>query len=329
MAVLAVAEQRGGVVRRVTLEVISGARVVAEALEVDVHALVLGPSGITAAAEELGKYGATRVLVGEEERFETYDPDVYVAAIEPVLRSGAYTAVLFPATSMGRDLAPRLAARLGVPLVPDATKLDVEGGQLRITRPVYGGRAFARLAVDATPILATLRPNVFKVAERPVAATIDRLDAPEPEGPPRVRVVEVREAAEGMLDVSEATAVVSGGRGMRGPENWWMLEELCRAIGPHCSLGASRAVVDAGWRPHSEQVGQTGKTVAPRLYIAVGISGAMQHLAGMRTASTIVAINKDQDAPIFKVADYGIVGDALEVVPRLTAEIAEARRRRS
>jgi len=193
---------------------------------------------------------------------------------------------------------------------------------MRVVRPVYSGKAFATVEIDATPALASIRPNVFPAVERPAAGRVTTF-APEVDPSSwRLRVVERKRAAEGAVDVAEASVIISGGRGMKDPSHWHLLEKLRDALGPGVALGASRAVVDAGWRPHGEQVGQTGKTVAPKLYFAVGISGAVQHLAGMRTAKTIVAINRDADAPIFAVADYGIVGDLFEILPRLTEEIA-------
>lgn len=323
--ILAIAEQREGALRRVSQEVVSAARGLADALGAEVHALVLGPAGIADRAAELGRWGADRVRVVEHEAFGLYNPDGYAQAVAAAVGDGGYFAVLFPASAQGKDLAPRVAAKLDVPLATDATALSIENGDLVVTRPVYAGKVFARVALDGEPRLVSLRPNVFRPAESPREATVERLDAALDPSTWRVRVREVVAAAGERPDVSEAAVVVAGGRGMRGPENWGLLEALCEAIGPRCTLGASRAVVDAGWRPHSEQVGQTGKTVSPQLYIAVGISGAIQHIAGMRTAGTIVAINKDPDAPIFKIADYGIVGDALEIVPRLTDEIRKLR----
>ena len=204
------------------------------------------------------------------------------------------------------------------------THLEVDGGRLVGTRPIYGGKALARIGFEASPALLSLRPNVFGTKGPQAEGRI------EPFTPAIPDVVGARivgfQAAEGeSVDVSEASVIVSGGRGMKGPEHWRLLEELRDALGPGTALGASRAVVDAGWRPHGEQVGQTGKTVAPKLYFAVGISGAVQHLAGMRTSQTIVAINKDPDAPIFAVADFGIVGDAFEILPKLATEITALR----
>ncbi|HEX7048981.1 MAG TPA: electron transfer flavoprotein subunit alpha/FixB family protein [Longimicrobiales bacterium] len=323
--VLIVAEQRDGALRRTSREVMTAARGIADALGVEAHALLIGAPGVAGQAAELGRFGADRVKVIEADALGRYHPEGYTDALARALEGEGYAAVFFTASAQGKDLAPRIAARLDVPLATDATGLAVEDGAVVVTRPVYAGKAFAQVVLEATPCLVSLRPNVFPAEENPRAGTVETLEAPASEGAWRLEVRGVAKTAGEKLDVAEAPVVVSGGRGLRGPENWTLLEELCDAIGPRCALGASRAVVDAGWRPHAEQVGQTGKTVAPQLYIAVGISGAIQHLAGMRTAGTIVAINKDPDAPIFKVADYGIVGDAFEVVPRLAAEIRKLR----
>lgn len=322
--ILAVAEQRAGSIRRVSHEVISAARAVAESMGGDVQVVVAGPPGLAQAAAELGRFGAEVVHVAEHEAFELYSPDGLAQTFADFIRGRDDAAVLFPATSFGKDLAPRIAARLDLPLATDATALTVEDGQLVITRPLYAGRVIARVTLDSPRPLVSLRPNVFRVVERPAAGTVTVMPVSGDPSAWRVTVREVRAAEGGKLDVGEAPIVVSGGRGMRGPENWHLLEQLRDALGPAAALGASRAVVDAGWRPHAEQVGQTGKTVSPKLYFAVAISGAMQHLAGMRSASTIVAINKDPDAPIFKVADYGLVGDAQEVLPRLAEELRKA-----
>jgi electron transfer flavoprotein alpha subunit len=197
----------------------------------------------------------------------------------------------------------------------------VESGKVRLLRPVYAGKAFARITVDASPVLASLRPNVFQPVEAPAAGAVEALGVEEDPSTWVTRVIAFEATGGDVPDVSEASIVVAGGRGLREPEQWQLLENLREALGSEAGLGASRAVVDAGWRPHGEQVGQTGKTVAPKLYFAVGISGAIQHLAGMRTAGTIVAVNRDADAPIFKIADYGIVGDLFEVVPQLTEAV--------
>lgn len=320
--ILAFGESRDGVLRKVSYEVVTAARSVADALGAEVDAVVLGPDGIGAEAGSLGQYGADRVWIGESENHRLYDAESATVAVAELAKDGDYRAILFPASALGKDLAPRVAARLGVPLATEATALDVEDGELLVTRPIFAGKAFAQVALAGTPQLVSLRPNVFTPEERPRTAEQQPLAAAREGG--RVRVREVVAADGERPDVADASVIVSGGRGLRGPEGWHILDDLCEALGSSAALGASRAVVDAGWRPHAEQVGQTGKTVSPRLYIAVGISGAIQHLAGMRTAHTIVAINKDPDAPIFKIADYGIVGDAFEVVPALTEAIKQA-----
>jgi electron transfer flavoprotein alpha subunit len=319
--VLAFAEQRDGEIRGTAREAVSAAARVAAGLGGEVHALVLGGAGVGASASDLGRYGAAVVEVGEHTDLASYHPDAYARVLADRVRAGAYGAVVIPATILGKDLAPRVAALLDVPLASDVTGLEVEGGAVRAVRPVYSGKAFARLRMEGTPAVVTIRPNVFQPTEAQAAGTVRSFSPEVDAGSWKVRVLERKAAGDGALDVAEATIVVSGGRGMKDPSNWNLLEGLRDAIGDGVALGASRAVVDAGWRPHSEQVGQTGKTVAPKLYVAVGISGAIQHLAGMRTSGTIVAINKDPDAPIFNVADYGIVGDLFEVVPRLTEEI--------
>lgn len=321
--VLAFIEQRDGHIGGSGRETVSVAAEVASGLGGSAEALVLGGPGTAEAASDLGRFGAESVAVGEHEALAEYNPEGYADVVAERIRVGGYSVVVFSATTLGKDLAPRVAALLDVPLATDATKVDVEDGRVVIERPVYAGKAFARLEIDASPVLVSVRPNVFQATERAAAGEMSTF---VPEVDPstwRARVVERTAGGAGALDVAEASVVVSGGRGMKDPSNWSLLEELRDALGPGAALGASRAVVDAGWRPHGEQVGQTGKTVAPKLYIAIGISGAIQHLAGMRTAQTIVAVNRDADAPIFNVADYGIVGDLFEVVPRLTETIAE------
>ena len=319
--VLAFAEQRDGQVGGSAREAVSTAARVAASLGGSAHALVLGSAGASAGAGSLGQFGAAKVLVGEHEALGDYNPEAYASVVSARIKAGGYAAVIFPATTLGKDLAPRVAAALDVPLAADVTGLEVESGKISIVRPVYSGKAFAHLEVEASPVLVSIRPNVFQASDSQAAGEVETFTPDLTAGAFRVRVIERKGASDGQLDVAEASVIVSGGRGMKDPENWALLEGLRDAIGSNAALGASRAVVDAGWRPHGEQVGQTGKTVAPKLYFAVGISGAIQHLAGMRTSQTIVAINKDPDAPIFSVADYGIVGDLFDVVPRLADEI--------
>ncbi len=288
--VLAVIEQKDGAVKKSGREAIAAARQIAGALGGNVDALTIDGSGAAAFAEPI----ATHV------------------------KQGGYAAVVLAASSTGRDLGPRLAVRLDAPLLMDVTAAGVDGGKITAGRPVYAGKALQQLASDAPLTIVAIRPNTF------AADTGDVKTGAASPATGSSTVKEVKAGEQGALDVGEASIVVSGGRGMKGPEHFHLIEALAKAFG-NAAVGASRAVVDAGWRPHGEQVGQTGKTVSPQLYIAVGISGAIQHLAGMRTAKVIVAINKDRDAPIFKVADYGIVGDAFEIVPALTEAISKAR----
>ena len=316
--VLAILEQRDGTVRKVSNEVATGARRLADALGGEVHALVCaaGPvSGVDAA----GRHGADTITTATNAAFGQYAPEGYARTIAERAQAGGYGAVVCAASAQGKDLAPRIAARLGVALAADITDVSVDGGAVVVTRPVYAGKALLKVRVGSKPAVLSLRPNVFTPVERPRPGIVETVAAAGDGG--HVVVKGIKAAAAGALDVAEAPIVVSGGRGLKEPANFKLLEELAQAFGGRAAVGASRAVVDAGWRPHGDQVGQTGKTVSPSLYIAVGISGAIQHLAGMRTAKVIVAINKDKDAPIFKIADYGVVGDLFEIMPQLTAEI--------
>jgi electron transfer flavoprotein alpha subunit len=316
--VLAVLEQRDGALRKVSHEVVTGARRLADALGGNVDAVIVA-AGAVRGADQLGRFGADKVVTLTNPAFGMYAPEGYAGAIAGRAKSGGYGAVVFAASATGKDLAPRVAARLGRPLAQDVTDIGVDGGAVTVIRPVYAGKALLKLKVVGVPAVVSLRPNVFTPVERPKAGVQESAAVDGSAG--RVVVKQIKAAEAGTLDVAEAPIIVSGGRGLKEPANFKMLEELAAAFGGRAAVGASRAVVDAGWRPHANQVGQTGKTVSPTLYVAVGISGAIQHLAGMRTAKVIVAINKDKDAPIFKVADYGIVGDLFEVVPKLTEEI--------
>jgi len=229
-----------------------------------------------------------------------------------------YSVVLLAGTAMGRDLGPRIAARVGAPYVNDVKSLE-GSGEITVTRPMYSGKAIATLKISASPCVLSIPPNAFAPVEASNAGTVEEVAVPSAEGPARAATAEVKAPEHAVLDVAEASIVVAGGRGVKEEGDFKVVEELAAAL--NGAVGASRAVVDNGWRSHSEQVGQTGKTVSPNLYIALGISGAIQHLAGMRSSKVIVAVNKDAEAPIFKVADYGIVGDLMEVAPKLTEEI--------
>jgi len=320
--VLAIVEQREGKVRGASLEAVSMATRLAQELGGVAHAILVGGSGVSAAGSAMGRFGAEKTLVTEMDALKDYHPQGYAHVVSEAIREGGYDAVVFSATAQGKDLAPRVAALLDVPLASDVTDLTVEGGNIVAVRPVFAGKAFSSVVFSASPAMLSIRPNAFQAQETPVDGITEAFD-PGGLDPSAwtIRVREFQPSQGSSKDVAEASIVVTGGRGMKESENWGILEDLRNALGEDSALGASRAVVDAGWRPHSEQVGQTGKTVAPKLYFALGISGAIQHLAGMRTSQTIVAVNKDPDAPIFQAADYGIVGDLFDVVPRLTEEI--------
>ncbi|MDX1396744.1 MAG: electron transfer flavoprotein subunit alpha/FixB family protein [Gemmatimonadota bacterium] len=321
--VLAVVEIRGGEATKAARETVSAARAVAGGLGGAVHVVAVGGPGTGAGAETLAANGADRICVAESPDLELYQPDVVAGVVAGLAGDGGYGAAMFAATAQGKDLAPRVAARLDRPLATEVVAVSADGGQITVRRPMYAGKAIATLRFGAAPALMTLRANVFAPTEAAGAGEVEDLEVGTVE--PRARVTAFEAGDRDQLDVSEASIIVSGGRGMQDPENWHLLEALVDALGAEATLGASRAVVDAGWRPHAEQVGQTGKTVSPNLYFAVGISGAIQHLAGMRTAKTIVAINRDAEAPIFGVADYGVVGDLFEILPRLTEEVRKAR----
>ena len=321
--VIAYAELRDGTLRPVARETVSAARALADGLNGRVVAVALGGPGSADAARELARFGADRILTAEHPALTNYHPDAAVRAIESTSEATAAAAIVFPASARGKDLSARVAGRLNRSLATEVTELGVEDGSVVATRPVYAGKAYAKLRFRATAALISIRPNVFPVVERQGGGLVETLDI-QP-GDARTRVTGIEGGSRERLDVREADIVVAGGRGLQAPEHWEILDDLVDALGPQATLGASRAVVDAGWRPHGEQVGQTGKVVSPSLYFAIGISGAIQHLAGMRTANVIVAVNKDPEAPIFGVANYGIVGDAFEVVPRLTEEIRTLR----
>jgi electron transfer flavoprotein alpha subunit len=273
----------------------------------------------------LGRHGADIVIVVEHPALARYNPETFAATVAERFRSGDYRAGFFSASAEGRDLAPRVAAKLGVSLASDVTGFEIHADSVTARHPAYTGKVVVTLRLTGTPALLSLRPGSITPVEQSRQA---RVEAAEPAIDPataRVIVTELSQRASTRLDLGEASIIVSGGRGLRAAENFKLVEDLAEAIG-NAAVGATRAVTDDGWRPATDQIGQTGRLVSPDLYIAVGISGAIQHLAGMRTAKTIVAINKDKDAPIFKIADYGIVGDLFEIVPRLTEEIRKARK---
>jgi electron transfer flavoprotein alpha subunit len=324
--ILAFAESRGGQLRKVALEIVTAARQSADSSGGgEVHAMLVGDPGIAAQAETLGRHGADRVVVVEHPALARYSPEVFAASVADRLRSGGYRAGLFAASAQGRDLAPRVAAKLGVSLAADVTGFELKNDASITRHPAYTGKVIVTLRLTGTPALLSLRPGSVTPVEHPRAAQVETTAPALDPAAARVTVTDMSQRAATKLDLGEASIIVSGGRGLRAAENFKLVEDLAAAIG-NAAVGATRAVTDDGWRPPTDQIGQTGRLVSPDLYIAVGISGAIQHLAGMRTAKTIVAINKDKDAPIFKIADYGIVGDLFEVIPRLTEEIRKVRK---
>jgi len=289
-----------------------------------VAALCIGGPGIAAKAAELGRYGADRVVVVEHPDLTRYSPEVFAATAAALLKSAGCRAGFFSASAEGRDLAPRVAAALNVSLASDITSFEVTGEALTARHPVYVGKAIATLRLTGTPALVSLRPGAVTAVEQSRSAQVESASPALDPAAARVKVTDLVQRAAARMDLGEAPVVVSGGRGLKAAENFKLVEDLAAAFG-NAAVGATRAVTDDGWRPSSDQIGQTGRLVSPALYVAVGISGAIQHLAGMRTAKVIVAINRDKDAPIFKLADYGIVGDLFEVVPRLTEAIKRIR----
>jgi electron transfer flavoprotein alpha subunit len=323
--VLVFAETRGGQVRKVALEAVTAARKLADASGGgEVHALLAGEPGIAAQAEQLGKYGAAAVTVVESPEFARFARESLAATLADKAKSGGYRAVMLGFSAQGRDLGPRVAARLDAPIASDVTDLSVSGDTITVKHPGYANKVIMTLTLTGSPVVLSVRPSAFTAAESPAAPRMENARAVPATGAV-VTVSEVKEGAKGRPDLGEAAIIVSGGRGLKAAENFRLIEELADAFG-NAAVGATRAVTDDGWRPHSDQIGQTGRQVSPQLYVAVGISGAIQHLAGMRSSKTIVAINKDREAPIFKVADYGIVGDVLEVVPALAAAVRDARK---
>ena len=323
--VLVFAETRGTALRKVALEAVTAARALADASGGgEVHALVAGPPGIGAVTEQLGQHGADLVLTVEHAGLANFERESIAATMADRARQGSYRAVVLGFSTQGRDLGPRLAARLDAPIGADVTEINVAGDAVTVKHPGFANKVMLTLTLTGSPVVLSVRPGAFTAKESARAARTESIQPAADPAAARVVVKQVVEGAKGRPDLGEAPIIVAGGRGLKAAENFKLVEALADAFG-NAAVGATRAVTDDGWRPHSDQIGQTGRQVSPQLYVAVGISGAIQHLAGMRTSKTIVAINKDKDAPIFKVADYGIVGDVLEVVPALTAAVAAAR----
>jgi len=312
--ILAIAEQIDGVFRKVTYEALSEGKRMAGSLGCDLTALVLG-AGVEDISKELGKYGADRILVADNPALSEYLTDAYTNVIADIIEKEDPAAVVLGASVQGRDLSARLSARLGAALAMDCVSVSVDGENLIVTRPMYGGKILADVALEGKIRIVAIRPNAMSIAKSQGAGSVEKLDVDV--GKIDLNFIE-KKLETGKIDLTEADVVVSGGRGMGGSD-YSVVEELAEIL--EGAVGASRSAVDEGWRLHSDQVGQTGKVVSPNLYIATGISGAIQHLAGMSSSKVIVAINKDSEAPIFSKADYGIVGDLFEVLPLVTEGI--------
>lgn len=313
-------EVREGKVKKSSLEALSEGKRRADDLNTEANAVLIGHD-LESLASEVLPYGASKVYVVENSFLSHYSAAGFSQSLFSLAEEIKPEVILFSASSMGKDLAPRLAAKLGVSLASDCTRTVAEDGKLEVVRPIFAGKALITLSFKSSPAMATLRPNVFPLAEpgekkgevvrKEVVIAEDQVKAP---------ALEILKEEGAEIDVTEAEIVVSGGRGMKGPENFDILRDLVSLL-PHSSVGASRSAVDAGWIDHQHQVGQTGKTVSPNLYLAFGISGAIQHLAGMSSSKFIVAVNKDPEASIFKVADFGVVGDLFQVIPYLKEEL--------
>jgi electron transfer flavoprotein alpha subunit len=312
--VFVITEQRDGAFRKVSFEAVSEGRRLADGLGADVTAVVLG-SGIEGLAAELEKYGPDKIVVADDPALADYTTDGYANVIAELVQSADPALIMIGASAQGKDLSARLAARLDAGLAMDCTAIKLDNGNLTFTRPMFGGKIFADVEIDGALQMVAIRPNVMDITETAKECVTEK---------PAVQVGDVKTAvaAKSMdtgdkIELTEADIVVSGGRGTGG--DFKFVEQLAAALGG--AVGASRSAVDEGWRPHADQVGQTGKVVSPGLYVACGISGAIQHLAGMSTSKYIVAINKDPEAPIFSKADLGIVGDLFEVVPAVTEAV--------
>jgi electron transfer flavoprotein alpha subunit len=314
-----VEDDRQGNPKKVMAEVLGETSRLAAQMGAQAEAVWLTDKASPEGLKLLGELGAKRIWLLENAAFAPYRGEVWTPVVAELAAKESPRAIFGAVTARQRELMARLAARLGAGLSADTTALSIEDGKLAAVRPVYAGKLLAKVTWSKTPWLATLRPNVFRPAD-PQAGAAAQVEKPPVSVPAEaMKLVERREeASTGLPELAEAEVVVSGGRGLKGPENFAILEELAKVVG--AAVGASRAAVDAGWRPHRFQIGQTGRTISPKLYMGFGISGAIQHLAGMRTSKVICAVNKDPEAPIFKIADYGIVGDLFEVAPLLTAE---------
>ena len=312
--ILVFCEQKGNQVKQGSLELLS----VAKSSGAEVVAVLLG-SGSSEVSSMVALYGASQTYLCTHGGLDKYNPELFTATLAPLFQEVKAQVVLASSTALARDLFPRLAARLGTGVISDCTELVINGDSISVRRPMYAGKCSAGVNFSNSPMkMVLMRPNQLPINEPDSSLSSEIKEFPMTDISVKTKVQEIIKSTSEKVDLTEANIIVSGGRGMKDPDGFKCLYELADVIG--ATVGASRAVCDAGWVPHSMQVGQTGKTVAPSLYIACGISGAIQHLAGMSGSKVIVAINKDPEAPIFQKSTYGIVGDVFEVVPRLTTE---------
>lgn len=315
MSVLIFVDQSEGQVRKSSLEALTYGVAVAKQLGTSAHAVVLG--NLAKSAADLGSYGVEKVYHGESDTFNTLDAQAYTAAVAEAAEKSGADVIIFSHNQTSRAVAPRVAARLKAGFVSSAVALPETSNGFVVRKAVFSGKAFANVAITSPIKIISVMPNSFRIEETGSgAAQVEILDATAAGA--KVKATAVNKV-KGEVPLTEAEIIVSGGRGMKGPEHWGILEELAHSL--HAATACSRPVADAHWRPHHEHVGQTGVQVSPNLYIAVGISGAIQHLAGVNRSKVMVVINKDAEAPFFKAADYGVVGDLFEVVPKLTEEI--------
>ncbi|MDZ4677274.1 MAG: electron transfer flavoprotein subunit alpha/FixB family protein [Oligoflexia bacterium] len=312
--ILVFVEHKEGKIKKSSAELLAAAKKAGAT----VQALALGP-GSKALSLEAGSFGATTLFACEADVLKNYNPEAYAAVVSQVIKEKTPAIVLASATVLGKDLFPSVGGRVGCGVASDCVTLTINGADVSAKRPMYAGKVTADVVFSNSPTkILLMRPNALEAGKPEAGKSAEVIEVPAPPTDLKTIIKEVVKGTSNKLDLTEANIIVSGGRGLKGPENFKLLEELASTLG--ATVGASRAVVDAGWVPHDMQVGQTGKTVSPTLYIAVGISGAIQHLAGMSSSKVIVAINKDKEAPIFQKATYGIVGDLFEILPALTAE---------
>jgi electron transfer flavoprotein alpha subunit len=290
----------------------------------EISVCIIG-KGVEALAPQLAKYGADKIYVVDGPEFENYIPETFVQAFAQVVQKVQPSVILASSSAQGKDLMPAVAARLKVGTISDCVEIKKEGDKVVAKRPIYAGKAYVMIEAVGNPQVISVRPNALGIKEVAGAGAVEKVAVSLDTSKIKAVAKSVVIAASEEPDQTEAEIIVSGGRGMKGPENFKMIEDLAKLFGPTATTGASRAAVDAGWRDHAYQVGQTGKTVSPNLYIAAGISGAIQHMAGMGTAKVIVAINKDSEAPIFTKADYGVVDDLFNVIPALIEEIKKVK----